>query len=341
MRPISLRLHDRPITQVLFNREGDLCFVASKDNSVSLWYTSDGQRIGTYRCNGVVFAIDVSQDSKYLVTASGDAHLRVFNVKEGRELEKVPFDVVCRSVEFAQGDKQVLVVNDQIMGVQACIHILDFEPENVAKKFNFAYKLPTPGCKILQATWGPLNKTILAACEDGAIRIYDTEKKTLINTIIEHTKPVQRIEWTKHKIMFVSCSKDGIAKLYDSKTFKILKTFDTGRPINTAGISPIKPHILFGGGQSAESVTTSRVDSSQFKVRFYHIAYGDEIGGLIGHIGPVHSVTFTPDGKTFATGGEEGLVQINHFDDSYFNFDDDLVYAPTHNISNNNNNHQE
>ncbi|KAM9942333.1 hypothetical protein ACTFIT_005713 [Dictyostelium discoideum] len=128
--------------------------------------------------------------------------------------------------------------------------------------------------------------------------------------------------------MFMTCSKDGTAKLYDTKTLKLLRTFDTGRPINAAGISPLKPHVILGGGQSAESVTTTKVDASQFKVRFFHIVYGEELGGLIGHIGPVHSICFTPDGKTFATGGEEGLVQVNHLDESYFEFDDDLVYNP-------------
>ncbi|KAN0012325.1 hypothetical protein ACTFIV_004577 [Dictyostelium citrinum] len=327
MRPISLRLHERPITQVLFNREGDLLFVAAKDKLVSLWYTTNGERIGSYQCGGVVYSIDVSQDSKYLITASADAKARVWDVQSGRQLDSTDFEVSARSIEFSQGDKQILVVTDQVMGCQAKIHVFDFDKDEV-RKLNKSYTLPSPQCKITQATWGPLNKTIFASCEDGAVRIYCTEKRELIKTILDHNKLVTRIEWTKHRIMFMTCSKDGTAKLYDTKTLKLLRTFDTGRPINAAGISPLKPHVILGGGQSAESVTTTKVDASQFKVRFFHIVYGEELGGLIGHIGPVHSICFTPDGKTFATGGEEGLVQVNHLDESYFEFDDDLVYNP-------------
>jgi len=326
MRPISLRLHERPITQTLFNREGDLLFVAAKDKLVSLWYTATGERIGTYTCGGVVYAIDVSQNSQYLITASADAKVKVWDVQTGICLHTVNFEVACRSIEFNQGDNQILVVTDQVMGCQALIHVLDFD--NQTGKLSTNYTFASPNCKITHATWGPLNKYIFSSCEDGAIRIYDVEKRTLHHTFVENTKQVTRIEWTKHRIMFLTCSKDGTAKLYDTKTLKHLKTFDTGRPINAAGISPIKPHIILGGGQSAESVTTTKVDASQFKVRFYHIVYGDELGSLIGHIGPVHSICFTPDGKTFATGGEEGLVQINHLDESYFQFDEDLVYTP-------------
>ncbi|EFA75260.1 WD40 repeat-containing protein [Heterostelium album PN500] len=330
-RPLHLRLHERPITHIQFNREGDLLFVAAKDKTVSLWYTSNGERLGTYLCGGVVYSLDVDQNTKYMVTASADSKLILWDVKTGRQIESISFEVSARWVEFSQGDKQILVVTDQIMGCQATVHVFNFDPENVVNKITPAFTFDPPNIKITQATWSPMNKTILASCEDGFVRIYDVETRKLVHTITDHTKMVTKIVWMKHRIMFLTCSKDGTARLYETKTLKHLKTFDTGRPVNAAAISPLKPHIILGGGQSAESVTTTKVDSTQFKVRFYHIAYGDEIGGLIGHIGPVHSIDFTPNGKTFATGGEEGLVIINHLDNSYFEFDKDLDYGTNSN----------
>ncbi|EGG21057.1 WD40 repeat-containing protein [Cavenderia fasciculata] len=349
MRPLHLRLHERPITHVQFNREGDLLFVAGKDKLVSLWYTSTGERVGTYPHGAVVYSLDVcrkididrdtdtvidstetdrqqerTKNTKYLITASADSKVKVWEVKSGREMETLSFEVPARWIEFAQGGRQILVVTDQIMGAQAAIHVYNFDPESV-KKLSYAYTLPSPNCKITQASWGPLNKQIFAACEDGVVRIYDIEKETVKN-ITDNTKMVTKIAWMKHRLMFLTCSKDGTARLYDTKTLQPLKTFDTGRPVNAGAISPLKPHVVLGGGQSADSVTTTLVDSTQFKVKFFHIAFGDEMGGLLGHIGPVHSIAFTPDGKTFATGGEEGLVILNHFDPSYFEFDQDLVY---------------
>ncbi|KAF2069870.1 hypothetical protein CYY_008810 [Polysphondylium violaceum] len=334
MRPISLCLHEKPITQLLFNREGDLLFVAAKDKLVSLWYTSTGERIGSYTCGGAVYAMGVSQNSQYLITASADAKVKVWDVQTGICLHTENFEVSCRSIEYNQGESQILVVTDQVMGCKALIHVLDFDQATGKLSTNFTFE--SPNCKITHATWGPLNQYIFSSGEDGAIRIYDVEKKSLHHTFVENTKKVNRIEWTKHRIMFLTCSNDGTAKLYNTKTLENIKTFETGRPVNAAGVSPIKPHIILGGGQSAGSVTTSKVDASQFKVRFYHIVYGDELGSLNGHIGPVYSICFTPDGKTFATGGEEGLVQINHLDDSYFQFDQDLVYTPKQQLETNN-----
>jgi len=58
--------------------------------------------------------------------------------------------------------------------------------------------------------------------------------------------------------------------LFDAKTLKVIKTYETGRPVNCAVISPIKEHIILAGGESSEVVTTSKMDSAQFKIRFFH-----------------------------------------------------------------------
>lgn len=61
MRPILLQGHERSITYVRYNREGDLLFTCSKDKTPQLWYSDNGERIGTYEGhNGTVWGCDVS-----------------------------------------------------------------------------------------------------------------------------------------------------------------------------------------------------------------------------------------------------------------------------------------
>ena len=72
MRPILLKGHERPLTYLKFNAEGDLLFSCAKDNHPTLWYAGDGERIGTYKGhNGTVWTCDVTSDSEKLLTASG------------------------------------------------------------------------------------------------------------------------------------------------------------------------------------------------------------------------------------------------------------------------------
>jgi translation initiation factor 3 subunit I len=76
---------------VKYNRDGDLLFTASKDSNPSVWYTSNGERLGTYGFHrGTVWDIDPSWDSKYVLTAGGDGNARLFELTTGKYLIRMP-----------------------------------------------------------------------------------------------------------------------------------------------------------------------------------------------------------------------------------------------------------
>ena len=52
--------HERSLTQIKFNAEGDLLFSCSKDHIINVWFSHNGERLGTYDGhNGTVWTIDV------------------------------------------------------------------------------------------------------------------------------------------------------------------------------------------------------------------------------------------------------------------------------------------
>ena len=58
--PYSRSGHERSLTQIKFNREGDLLFSCSKDHVINVWFSHNGERLGTYDGhNGTVWTIDV------------------------------------------------------------------------------------------------------------------------------------------------------------------------------------------------------------------------------------------------------------------------------------------
>ena len=56
-------------------------------------------------------------------------------------------------------------------------------------------------------------------------------------------------------------------QLYDVDTLEVVKTFQTERPVNSAAISPIKDHVVLGGGQEAMDVTTTTTKAGKFEAR--------------------------------------------------------------------------
>ena len=70
MKLISISCHSTPVNVVKINYDGDLLFSASNDKKVCMFYAYTGERIGTFICKGAVKSIDITRDSKYLITST-------------------------------------------------------------------------------------------------------------------------------------------------------------------------------------------------------------------------------------------------------------------------------
>ena len=109
--------HSRPLTQIKYNREGDLLFSAAKDKSPNVWYSHNGERLGTYNGhNGAVMGLDVDYRTRRLLTASADNTVKLWDVQTGQCDFTWEYPTPVRSVQFALGDRQALVLTDAVMG---------------------------------------------------------------------------------------------------------------------------------------------------------------------------------------------------------------------------------
>ena len=127
--------------------------------------------------------------------------------------------------------------------------------------------------------------------------------------------------------MLVTCSRDSTAKLLHPHTLEEVRVFQyaDGMPCRSAMISPLfehpelkKFHVLLGGGQDAKDVTTTGQIAGGFEMKLMSIIYGDKLATIGGHFGPVHSVSFSPDGYAFASGAEDGFVHYHRLPPEYF-----------------------
>eukprot|EP01108_Squamamoeba_japonica_P005308 TRINITY_DN416_c0_g1_i1.p2 TRINITY_DN416_c0_g1~~TRINITY_DN416_c0_g1_i1.p2 ORF type:complete len:126 (+),score=56.49 TRINITY_DN416_c0_g1_i1:63-440(+) len=122
----------------------------------------------------------------------------------------------------------------------------------------------------------------------------------------------------------MTASVDTKAKLWDTRTLAPLQTFDTGRSINCCSISSKSDHVILAGGQEAVDVALTRVDPAQFHVRIWHRSLAEELGQIGGHFGPVNTLSYSPDGSSFASGGEDGYVRVHHLGDDYAALDEEV-----------------
>lgn len=323
MRPILLQGHTRSLTMVRYNREGDLIFSASKDNTPNVWYSHSGEMLGTYDGHkGAIWCLDTSFDSRRLVTGSADASAKIWDAETGKDLYTFKQKTSVRSIGFSLGDRELLCVTDSKMKNPSQLIIYD-----VAKNVNQQSDEPIAvmdvvGSRITVALWGPLNKYIYCGHEDGELSIWDWKLGEKIKSVHGHSNQIMDMQFSKEKGYFITASKDFTSKIFDLQ-LNHLKTFSTDRPVNSASISPLKDHIICGGGQEAMNVTTTSNRAGKFEVRIFHKVLQEEIGRVKGHFGPINTLHFHPSGTGYASGGEDGYVRVHTFDKDYYKFEVD------------------
>jgi len=312
--------HERSITQIKYNREGDLLFSCAKDHHPNVWYSLNGERLGTYdgHC-GAVWCLDPKWDTSHLVTGAADNTVRLWDIQTGKEISKIETKSAVRTANFSFSGNMVCYSTDKQMGYPCEIVVVDartFNPEEPV----FKVAVPVNGPKVTSMLWGGLDDLLLTGHDNGDLVQWDVKTQKKLQLKSDHMKTIMDMQPSKDGSMFVTASKDHTSMLFDSDTMERMKTYTTERPVNSASLSPLYDHVVLGGGQDAMDVTTTSTKVGKFESRLFHTIFEEEFGRVKGHFGPINSVQFHPDGKGYASGGEDGYVRVHQFDEAYFDF---------------------
>eukprot|EP00735_Rhodelphis_limneticus_P003572 TRINITY_DN15058_c0_g1::TRINITY_DN15058_c0_g1_i1::g.24939::m.24939 TRINITY_DN15058_c0_g1::TRINITY_DN15058_c0_g1_i1::g.24939 ORF type:complete len:323 (+),score=84.18,sp/B5FZ19/EIF3I_TAEGU/45.96/9e-111,WD40/PF00400.27/0.7,WD40/PF00400.27/1.5e-08,WD40/PF00400.27/26,WD40/PF00400.27/1.7e-05,WD40/PF00400.27/0.0052,WD40/PF00400.27/2.8e+02,WD40/PF00400.27/4.8e-08,Nucleoporin_N/PF08801.6/1.4,Nucleoporin_N/PF08801.6/4.8,PD40/PF07676.7/2.5e+03,PD40/PF07676.7/4e+02,PD40/PF07676.7/1,FAD_binding_8/PF08022.7/ len=319
MRPYLLKGHERPLTCAKYSREGDIVFTTAKDTKPTAWWAETGERIGTYNGhNGAVWAVDVDYDTKRIVTGSADNTAKIWVAETGQELYTFHKKTPVRSVAISPGDKLLALVTTSQMGYESSIQIHPFAQDTADQTDEVVMEMKGHTGIITHVVFDLCNRWILSCGEDATVRKWDIETGQEIGRNKDHQKGINDMQLNKEGTMFITASSDYTSRLFDPRTMETVKIYRTQRPVNAAAISPLMDHIALGGGQEAKDVTTTSNKVGQFQVRVFHKIFEDEIGTIKGHFGPINCIAFSPDGRSFVSGAEDGYARLHHFDPSYF-----------------------
>jgi translation initiation factor 3 subunit I len=226
-------------------------------------------------------------------------------------------------VEFSEDGSQLLAVTEKRMGFLGTIVVMDITLDvNAEQSDEKSLTITCEDSKATVAGWSFLSKYIIAGHEDGTISQYDAKTGEQLDNVQAHEPDamVTDLQWAPDRTYFITSSKDKTAKIVDATNLQVMKTFVADTPLNSASITPKKDFVILGGGQAAMDVTTTSTRQGKFEARFYHKVFEEEIGRVRGHFGPLNTVAVDPNGKGYASGGEDGYVRVHQFDKAYFDF---------------------
>lgn len=140
------------------------------------------------------------------------------------------------------------------------------------------------------------SKCIVSCAEDKVVKIWDRSTG----------QDVQQIEFAINPSS-IEISRDGSiltvanganVSFFEMDTLKKIKeiTVPTAGKLAAASLHPDKNFIVCGG--------------EDFKIYKFDYITGNEIESFKGHFGPVHTISFSPDGELYASGSEDGTLRL-------------------------------
>jgi len=360
MRPYVLQGHTRPLTQVVYNREGDLIFTTAKDNIACVWFSNNGERLGTLGSNdamnkfrgqhrSAVWGIDVTFDTLEACTASADQTVKLWDVSNGKVTRTIQFESTTRCVNYSTDGNLFAVTQDRQMSAYNKVLIVDKRVneaedtktehrKDIVKQWKLSNVMQM-GTRVL---WGHMDNVVITGNEKGLIKRFDWRNVQVDEDGVGapecqmqgHKNAIKDMKLSKDRTLLITASKDKTAKIFDvmgQNSIDELKSISHPTNCNTAAFNPIKPHVACAGGQEAMDVTTTAASQGYFETFIYNMITNEPVCSFKGHFGPVNYLAFHPDGSQICTGGEEGYIRLNHLDQAYVEYRDiDLELAGQH-----------
>nr|WP_290221645.1 WD40 repeat domain-containing protein [Trichocoleus desertorum] len=178
-----------------------------------------------------------------------------------------------------------------------------------------------------------------SSAEDGALKVWNLETKTLLHTLKGHAAGVKTVAIAAHRQLLASGSYDNSVKLWNLSTGTLQQTF-LGHKDTVSGVAfDPQAHVLASSSydqtiklwaiQTGEVIRTlvghtKQVTSLAFSpdgavlastsedatIRLWNLVKGEASLTLSGHVGGVLAIAFSPDGQTLASGGTDGKVRL-------------------------------
>ncbi|KAJ5794882.1 hypothetical protein N7457_001481 [Penicillium paradoxum] len=320
--PLTCHGHSRPVTHLSFSstvEDEQYYFISScKDNNPMLRDGITGDWIGTFLGHkGAVWQARLSADAAISATAAADFSAKVWDTYTGECLHTLQHAHIVRAVAFPiQANPQVLATG----GAEKKLRIFDLTRGGSSSNSSTP---PLPSSASPATENGVTSYEIGAGVHGGTIKsIVWNQDYNVITTAAEDRK----IRWwdlrSRHPI--VEYAVDGTI---GSCELNSLAT----RP-NDAGILTVaagKSVYLFDGVQPGRllkkteydyDVASAAVNSESGRLvtgsandtwaRVYDLNTDEELEVQKGHHGPIWSISFSPDGKLYGTGSEDGTIKL-------------------------------
>lgn len=275
-------------------RHGDAYSPSEDEAAAGVQGWGIGDWIGTWQGHrGAVWTATIDPNCFVAATASADCSVKVWNATTGEEKAALLHRSVVKTVSLTD-DAEKCVSG----GYEGLLRVWDLgRPDQELSSFPL---LPDgKKVRITHALWdGPEGTTVLVGAEDNGLRRFDTRTGAMVQEV---TMPgsVQDVEQSA-ACNLLTVAAGNVVSFLDPKSLEVQKAHEMPsihfRDEGGASLHPSGDRFVAGG--------------SDLWVRVFDFQTGEQLELNKGHHGPVRCLRYTPDGRHYATGSEDGTIRV-------------------------------
>ncbi|OCK77224.1 serine/threonine kinase receptor associated protein-like protein [Lepidopterella palustris CBS 459.81] len=316
--PLTCHGHSRPVTHLSFSAVVDddqyYLISACKDNNPMLRDGVTGDWIGTFIGHkGAVWQARLSSDATLAATGSADFSAKVWDTHTGEALHTLQHNHIVRAVAFPnQPHPQILATG----GMEKKLRIFDLSRSSASSSPTNPYDTSSsatppsyeigPGVHagtIKSIVWGPDRNILITAAEDKKIRWWDLRTRSTIGEFA--------VEGMVGTCELDNTSGDGVLSVAAGNSVYFFDSMQPAALIKSVKTPYEIASVALHGGQ--RKFVTGGSSQNDTWVRVWDFDEEKELEMGKGHHGPIWSVSFSPDGKLYATGSEDGTIKLWKF----------------------------
>lgn len=302
---ISLHHHKRPITDLQFNRDGDILLTASKDPDIFLC-NLQGEALGVYEGHeGSVNSISVSSDTRLLSSGSSDRRFILWDVETGKEQASMLFRSSVKHVFFYPHSTYLLVSCDDSYSQRPLVATYDYRANSLVHEHR-------PTAVPTSAVVDFSESKVVCADVEGTLTLLDRRMDTKPVQKQYHSAQINRVRPSWCNTFFITASSDARARIVDFEDLSVKKVFCAEEPLNDAAVFGSNDKVMCAGGVNARDVTLTR-GKKDFDVCFYDIVTQRYVGCFSPHFGTINAICIHPSTEMFCSGGEDAVVCVMRF----------------------------
>jgi WD40 repeat protein len=310
----QFKRHTEQVTTVALSRDGKLALSGSTDRTVRLWDAKTGEQLHGFEVGKGVWSVALSADGKYALAGEAGWH------DEKRDYKTAPpYDVRLWDLTTRKDVRRFPGHQEEIMAVAFLPdgrHILSSSGEGIWRWELDGKKGPRKLSEFGSFVTLPVSEdgrlALFHAHRDFALRLWNLESWEGGHLLKGHKAHIRCTALSADGRRALSSSFDGEVRVWDVATGKELRAL-LRHPTIVTGLA-LTPDGRWGATGSGITVNpkTNATENRGIDavIRLFNLDTGEEVRKMEGHIGAVHSLTFSADGRYLLSGSCDGTMLL-------------------------------